>query len=74
MEDKIKRATKIYGIDENDAEKEINKINKLRATHYKHYTGKEWLQASNYDICINSDLYGVEKTADIICDLVKEKC
>lgn len=74
MEDKIKRATKIYGIDENDAEKEINKINKLRATHYKHYTGNEWLEASNYDICINSDLYGVEKTADIICDLVKEKC
>ena len=74
MKDKIKRATKIYGIDEKDAEKEINKINKLRATHYKHYTGNEWLEASNYDICINSDLYGVEKTADIICDLVKEKC
>lgn len=74
MSDKIKRATKIYGIDENDAEKEINRINKLRANHYKHYTGNEWLEASNYDICINSDLYGVEKTADLICDLVKEKC
>ena len=74
MKDKVKRATKIYGIDEKDAEKEINRINKLRANHYKHYTGNEWLEASNYDICINSDLYGVEKTADIICDLVKEKC
>lgn len=74
MKDKVKRATKIYGIDERDAEKEINRINKLRANHYKHYTGNEWLEASNYDICINSDLYGVEKTADIICDLVKEKC
>lgn len=73
MKDKIKRATKIYGIDEKDAEKEINRINKLRANHYKHYTGNEWLEASNYDICINSDLYGVEKTADLICELVKEK-
>ena len=73
MEDKIKRVTKIYGIDKKDAQKEINRINKLRASHYKHYTGNEWLEASNYDICINSDLYGVEKTADIICDLVKEK-
>lgn len=73
MKDKIKRATKIYGIDEKDAQKEINRINKLRASHYKYYTGNEWLDASNYDICINSDLYGVEKTADIICDLVKEK-
>ena len=74
MKDKIKRATKIYGLDEKEAEKEINRINKLRASHYKHYTGNEWLEASNYDICINSDLYGVEKTADLICDLVKEKC
>ena len=74
MKDKIKRATNIYGLEEKEAEKEINRINKLRASHYKHYTGNEWLEASNYDICINSDLYGVEKTADLICDLVKEKC
>lgn len=73
MEDKINRVTKIYGIDEKNAEKEINKINKSRASYYKHYTGNEWLDASNYDICINSDLYGVEKTADLICELVKDK-
>ena len=71
MKDKIKRATEIYGIDEKEAEKEINRINKLRANHYKYYTGKEWLDASNYDVCINSDLYGVEKTADIICNLLE---
>ena len=72
MEDKIKRVTEFYGIDKKYAEKEIHKINKLRANHYKYYTGKEWLDASNYDVCINSDLYGVEKTADIICNLIKE--
>lgn len=73
MEDKIHRATEIYGFDVKNAEKEIIKINKLRANHYKYYTGNNWTDVSNYDICINSDLYGVEKTADIICDLIKEK-
>ncbi len=73
MEDKIKRATEIYGFDKNKAEKEINRINKLRANHYKYYTGNNWTDSSNYDLCINSDLYGVEKTADIICDLVLQK-
>ena len=72
MENKIKRAVNIFKIDEKNAAKEINRINKLRASHYKYYTGREWNDASNYDICINSDLYGVEKTADLICDLVKE--
>ena len=73
MESKIKRATDIYGLDKNKAEKEINRINKLRANHYKYYTEKEWESPINYDICINSDSIGVEKTVDLICEMVKEK-
>ena len=73
MEDKIKRATQIYGYEEDKAKKEIEKIDKLRANHYKHYTDKDWKDFSNYDICINSDLLGVEKSADVIFDMVKEK-
>ena len=73
MEDKIKRATQIYGYEEDKAKKEIERIDKLRANHYKHYTDKDWKDFSNYDICINSDLLGVEKSADMICDMVKGK-
>ncbi len=68
MENKIKRATEFYGLDKNTAEKEIRKINKQRDTHYKHYTEREWVNPSNYDLCINSDSFGVEKSAEIICD------
>ncbi len=73
MENKIKRATEIYEVDRKNAEKEITKINKLRANHYKYYTGKEWNDFRNYDISINSDTLGVEKTADIIYEMVLEK-
>ena len=73
MKDKIKRAEEFYNIDKKKAEKEINKINKLRANHYKHYTDREWQNHENYDICINSDTLGVEKSADFICKLVNEK-
>lgn len=73
MEDKIKRATEIYGLNKEKAEKEIKRIDKLRANHYKHYTEKEWDDHSNYDICINSDTLGVEKSAELICEIVKEK-
>ena len=71
MENKIKRTTNIYGLDKNKAEKEINRINKLRANHYKYYTEKEWKDPSNYDICINSDSIGVENAANLICEIVK---
>ena len=73
IENKIKRATKYYGMNKEKAEKEIKQINKLRANHYKYYTEKEWSNHDNYDLCINSDALGVEKSAQLICDFVKEK-
>lgn len=73
FEDKIKRVTNIYGLDEEKAKKEIKRIDKLRANHYKYYTERIWSDNSNYDICINSDALGVEKSADLICKIVEEE-
>jgi len=72
-ENKIKRVTKIYGLNEEKAKKEIKRIDKLRANHYKYYTEREWKDNSNYDICINSDTLGVEKSADLICEIIEKK-
>ena len=71
MQDKINRAVERYGIDRKDAEKVIRNMDKQRSNHYKHYTGKKWGDANNYDLCINSDTFGVEETADIICKTVR---
>ncbi len=71
MEEKINRATKIYGLKKDKATKEIERIDKLRANHYKYYTGNSWGDKTNYDICLNSDKLGVEKTADIICNMIQ---
>lgn len=60
-------------LDKEKAEKEIKRIDKLRANHYKYYTEKEWNNRENYDLCINSDIVGVEKSAELICKLVKDK-
>ena len=73
MENKVKRATKYYGLDKENAEQEINRINKLRSNHYKYYTETDWKSPLNYDICINSDTLGVEESTKLICDLVKGK-
>ena len=73
MESKIKRAVKYYDIPREKAEKEIKRIDKLRENHYKYYTEKNWNDHSNYDICMNADILGVEKTADLICQMIREK-
>lgn len=73
MEDKVKRAVTYYGLDEDKAEKEIKRSNRERAIHYKHYTNRDWTDKSNYDICVNSDLLGVEKTAELLYAMINEK-
>lgn len=68
---KENRAIKYYGLDEKNALKEIEKINKDRAKHYKFYTDREWKNFDNYDFAFNVDKYGVEKTADNIVEIIK---
>ena len=70
-ENKVKRATKYYGLNEKTALKEINKINKNREKHYNYYTHEQWKNLDNYDIAINVDKYGVEKTAEILMDFAE---
>lgn len=70
-ESKVNRAVKYYRLNEKNALKEIQKINKSRENHYKYYTNKNWRDMSNYSLAINVDTFGVEKTADIIKESIK---
>lgn len=70
MEEKIKRATKYYSLSKKEAVKTIESINKLRKNHYKHYTDKDWSDPSNYDICLNSDTLGVDKTVELLYEMI----
>ena len=69
-ENKVKRAIKYYGLNEKNALRTINKINKEREKHYKFYTNRNWKDVNNYDLVINVDSKGVEKTADIIINSI----
>ena len=70
---KVKRAVKYYGLKEKDALKQINKINKERSKHYKYYTKEDWYDINNYDLALNVDSLGIEKTAEVIKNYVDNK-
>lgn len=70
---KIKRAVKYYGLKEENALKEINRINKNREKHYNYYTHEKWRNINNYDLSINVDKLGIEKTAEFIAKFVENK-
>ena len=59
-ESKIERAEKYFNITREEAPAVLKKKDKARANHYKYYTDQEWGMASNYDLCLNSGLVGIE--------------
>ena len=59
-ESKIERAEKYFNITREEAPEVLKKKDKARANHYKYYTDQEWGMVSNYDLCLNSGLIGIE--------------
>ena len=62
----IEKVMEIYGVSEKEAERQIERINRARATYYRYYTGKDWDNARNYDLCLNTEELGFERCVDII--------
>ena len=60
-----------YGESEKSPESRLNEKDKRRRVNYKHYTGRTWGMAQNYDLCVDSGTLGEEQCADIIVNIVK---
>jgi len=56
---------------EKETRRYIEKVNQHRSDFYKHYTGRHWSDATNYDLCINSGRLGFDKTVEEIKSYLK---
>ena len=54
-----------------ELERFINKTDKHRAEYYKYHTGREWTDARNYDLCLDSSKLGYERCVDEIISYMK---
>lgn len=62
----LDRAMERHSMSVREMEKYIEKTDKKRADFYKYYTGREWTDARNYDLCLNSGKLGFEKCVEEI--------
>ncbi|MBQ8236972.1 MAG: cytidylate kinase-like family protein [Oscillospiraceae bacterium] len=65
------RIVKLYGQSEKSPSARVAEKDKRRRVNYQHYTGRNWGDAQNFDLCLDSSKLGVEACADIIVDIVK---
>ena len=62
----LARAMERNSMTEEEMKKFIEKTDRARSEFYKHYTGREWTDARNYDLCLNSGKLGFEKCVEEI--------
>ena len=65
------RIVRLYGESEKSPETRLQEKDKRRKVNYQHYTGRTWGQATNYDLCLNSGVLGIDTCVDIIVNLAK---
>lgn len=71
-EDKIARVSRHNEISRSEAEAMISMQNKKRKMYHNRYCDDKWGDSRNYDMCINSAKLGVERTADVLENYIKE--
>ena len=71
MDWRIQYAVKNYEVPEPLAEKTIKRTDKTRAEYYEFFTQRKWGESSNYDLCLNTALLGVEGTVEQLARFVE---
>ena len=73
MQDRIRRIAKLYDLSDAKAKDKITKIDKQRASYYNYYTSKRWGEVDSYDLCLNSSVFGIDGTVDMIKQAIEVK-
>lgn len=67
----LDRAMEHNSMSVKEMQKFIEKTDKYRGDYYKYYTGHEWDDAKNYDLCLNSGKLGFEGCVEAIKSYLK---
>ncbi len=62
----LEQAAKVQSLSPRELEKYVDRENARRAAYNKYYTGKDWADAHNYDLCLDSSKLGFDKCVEII--------
>lgn len=68
---RAERIAKLYHISKEVAKGKIAQSDRKRAYYCKTFTGKEWNDARNYDLCIDTGKVGVDTAVELILNYLK---
>ncbi len=63
---RVQRVAKMHNLSEDNARSLVRKTDRSRANYYSFYTDRNWGDASNYDLSIDTGRLGIEKSAQLV--------
>ncbi len=73
LDSKVELAKKRDNLTDAEARRKVQKVDRERANHCRHFTHKEWTDGQNYDITFNTGKIGYEQTISMIVDFARPK-
>lgn len=73
-EKRAERIVTVYGQREESPIQRLHDKDQKRKEFYELYTGTQWGQADNYDLCLDSERLGIEPCVDMIAALYQQRC
>lgn len=68
---RIEHSVKLHGLDPDKASDILTKKDKQRANYYNFYTNKRWDDTSNFHLMLNSAMFGLDGSVEIIADALE---
>ena len=72
-ESKVKRVCESRNVSEEEAKNIINRHDKSRQLYHNYYCCNQWGDARGYDVTINTSRLGIEKTADLLENYIRQR-
>lgn len=67
------RESKRSKIPLSEARKKVDRIDRRRGEYYRFYTGQQWADPRQFDLCLNTDVYSFEQCVDMIIAALEVK-
>lgn len=72
LEGRITAIAKEENLSHEEAKEFVNELDDSRVRYHKYYTGMQWGEANDYDLCFDSIRLGTENSADFIEQYIRE--
>ena len=74
VRNRVHRVMERHLIDSEDkARKEVLRTDKIRRTYYQYYSEYRWGEHESYDLMIDSSVFGIDGSVDVIVDAINRK-